>query len=86
MKTIADTGFSNRTDAGSQLGERVAARLGTQDCVVLGLPRGGVPVAAGVARALGRPFDVLIVRKLGLPGHEEVAMGAIASGGPSAGV
>jgi erythromycin esterase-like protein/predicted phosphoribosyltransferase len=81
MKTTADTGFSNRTDAGSQLGERVAARLGEQDCVVLGLPRGGVPVAAGVARALGRPFDVLIVRKLGLPGHEEVAMGAIASGG-----
>ncbi len=51
------------------------------DVVVLALPRGGVPVAREVARALGVPFDVFVVRKLGVPGHEELAMGAIASGG-----
>ncbi len=53
------------------------------DAVVLGLPRGGVPVAYEVARALGLPLDVFVVRKLGVPGHEELAMGAIASGGVS---
>lgn len=54
---------------------------GRDDVVVLGLPRGGVPVGAEVARALGAPLDVFIVRKLGVPGHEELAMGAIAAGG-----
>jgi putative phosphoribosyl transferase len=56
---------------------------GRSDAVVLGLPRGGVPVAYEVARALGLPLDVFVVRKLGVPGHEELAMGAIASGGVS---
>ena len=74
--------FRNRTLAGEQLGELVAQRLDRDpDTIVLGLPRGGVPVADGVARALGVPLDVFVVRKLGLPGHEEFAMGAIASGG-----
>ena len=74
--------FRNRLEAGRLLGEELAARFGrAQDLTVLGLPRGGVPIAAEVARALGAPLDVFIVRKLGLPGHEELAMGAIASGG-----
>ena len=74
--------FRNRTLAGEQLGELVAQRLDRDpDVIVLGLPRGGVPVAVGVARALDAPLDVFVVRKLGLPGHEEFAMGAIASGG-----
>jgi len=69
-----------------QEGGRALAALLTQyarqpDVLVLGLPRGGVPVAFEVARALGAPLDVLLVRKLGVPGHEELAMGAIASGG-----
>jgi putative phosphoribosyl transferase len=77
-----ETTFRNRDDAGRQLGAALAEMLGTRDdVVVLGLPRGGVPVAAHVARALGAPLDVFIVRKLGVPGHEELAMGAIASGG-----
>ena len=74
--------FHDRDDAGRQLGEAVAKKLGRRDdLLILGLPRGGVPVAAHVARALGAPLDVFIVRKLGVPGHEELAMGAIASGG-----
>jgi putative phosphoribosyl transferase len=72
--------FRDRVDAGRQLGARVAAR-GFTESVVLGLPRGGVPVAAEVARALGAPLDVLIVRKLGYPPQPEVAMGAIGEGG-----
>ena len=64
------------------LGAEVVKRIGiAKDVVVLGLPRGGVPVAHEVAKALGAPLDVFIVRKLGVPGHEELAMGAIASGG-----
>ena len=64
------------------LGGEVAKRLGRRDdAIVLGLPRGGVPVAREVANAIGAPLDVFIVRKLGLPGQEELAMGAIASGG-----
>src|SRR5207248_7127968 len=71
-----------RLEAGRLLGEDLTRRLGrAQDVIVLGLPRGGVPVAAEVAKALGAPLDVFIVRKLGVPGHEELAMGAIASGG-----
>lgn len=63
------------------LGERLRMLAGSRDVVVLGLPRGGIPVAAAVAEALHAPLDVLPVRKLGLPGHEEFAMGAIAPGG-----
>jgi len=76
--------FADRADAGRRLAtavaHRVAARpdLAERSPVVLGLPRGGVPVAAGVARELGAPLDVLVVRKLGLPGQPELAMGAIA--------
>jgi len=73
--------FANRLGAGRRLAEALAAYAGRPDVVVLGLPRGGVPVAAEVARALGAPLDVFLVRKLGVPGHEELAMGAIASGG-----
>lgn len=73
--------FRDRVDAGRQLADRLAAFAGRQDVVVLALPRGGVPVAAEVAHALQAPLDVLVVRKLGLPGHEEFAMGAIAGGG-----
>jgi putative phosphoribosyl transferase len=73
--------FRDRADAGRVLAERLAHYAGRDDVLVLGLPRGGVPVAAEVARALGAPLDVFLVRKLGLPGQEELAMGAIASGG-----
>lgn len=73
--------FANRAQAGSELGERLVAYAGREDVIVLALPRGGVPVGREVARALGAPLDVLIVRKLGLPGQEELAMGALASGG-----
>ena len=72
--------FRNRVDAGRRLAAALS-RLRGQDVVVLGLPRGGVPVAAGVARELGAPLDVLLVRKLGAPGHPEYAIGAIGEGG-----
>jgi predicted phosphoribosyltransferase len=73
--------FWDRTEAGRLLAEQLTAYTGRTDVVVLALPRGGVPVAYQVARALGAPLDVLVVRRLGVPGHEELAMGAIASGG-----
>lgn len=73
--------FVDRRAAGRELAAHLAAYAGRDDVVVLGLPRGGVPVAYEVARALGAPLDALVVRKLGVPGHEELAMGAIASGG-----
>ncbi len=73
--------YRDRSDAGRRLGEALAAYAGAPDLLVLGLPRGGVAVAAEVARRLHAPMDVLLVRKLGVPGHEELAMGAIASGG-----
>lgn len=73
--------FTTRVDAGRQLATRLTHLAGRDKLVVLGLPRGGVPVAAEVARALGAPLDVLVVRKLGVPGREELAMGAVASGG-----
>src|SRR5256885_911389 len=74
--------FRDRDEAGDLLGRELARLLTRRDdVVVLALPRGGVPVAYGVARALDVPLDVFIVRKLGVPGHEELAMGAIASGG-----
>ena len=77
------TFFRDRTDAGRQLGARLTAYAGRPNVVVLGLPRGGVPVAAAAGKVLGVPYDVLMVRKLGVPGHEELAMGAIAEGGIS---
>jgi putative phosphoribosyl transferase len=73
--------FHDRSDAGQQLGAALDAYAHRSDVLVLGLPRGGVPVALEVARRLGAPLDVFMVRKLGVPGHEELAMGAIASGG-----
>src|SRR5919197_813544 len=73
--------FRNRADAGRALGERLQEYRGRDDVIVLALPRGGVPVAAEVARAIEAPLDVLLVRKLGVPGHEELAFGALASGG-----
>jgi predicted phosphoribosyltransferase len=73
--------FRDRVDAGRQLGEALAHHAGTRGLVVLGLPRGGVPVAHEVALRLDAPLEAFLVRKLGVPGHEELAMGAIASGG-----
>ena len=73
--------YRDRAEAGRDLAELLRDYAGREDVVVLGLPRGGVPVAAEVARALAAPLDVFMVRKLGVPGHEELAMGAIASGG-----
>ena len=73
--------FRDRADAGRALAADLARYDGAPGLLVLGLPRGGVPVAAEVARALRAPLDVFVVRKLGVPGREELAMGAIASGG-----
>jgi predicted phosphoribosyltransferase len=73
--------FPNRAEAGRLLGEKLQRYAGRNDVIVLGLPRGGVPVAYEVAQRLGIPLDVFIVRKLGVPGFEELAAGAIASGG-----
>ncbi|HEX9149520.1 MAG TPA: phosphoribosyltransferase family protein, partial [Thermoanaerobaculia bacterium] len=73
--------FRDRAEAGRRLAERLRHYAGRPDVVVLALPRGGVPVASEVARELGAPLDVFLVRKLGFPGQEELAMGAIASGG-----
>jgi putative phosphoribosyl transferase len=73
--------FRNRQHAGRALAGKLAPYAGRPDLTVLALPRGGTPVAYEVARALHAPLDVLVVRKLGVPGHEEYAMGAIAGGG-----
>ena len=73
--------FRDRTDAGRKLAARLKKYAGRTDVLVLALPRGGVPVAYEVAKELGAPLDVFLVRKLGVPGQEELAMGAIASGG-----
>jgi predicted phosphoribosyltransferase len=73
--------FRDRREAGRFLASRLAHYAGRPDVVVLALPRGGVPVAYEVARALNAPLDVFLVRKLGVPGHEELAMGAVATGG-----
>ena len=73
--------FASRQEAGVELALRLEQYKGRDDVIVLALPRGGVPVASEVARALNAPLDVFVVRKLGLPGHPELAMGAIASGG-----
>lgn len=73
--------FQNRTEAGRELAERLTAYANRGDVIVLGIPRGGVVVAYEVAKELNAPLDVFILRKLGVPGHEESAFGAIASGG-----
>src|SRR5205085_4053249 len=76
-----DGSFPNRAEAGRLLGLNLSKYAGRDDVILLGLPRGGVPVAYEVAQALRVPLDVFIVRKLGVPGFEELAVGAIASGG-----
>jgi putative phosphoribosyl transferase len=76
-----ETRFRNRTEAGRQLAEALKIYRNRADVLVLGLPRGGVPVASEVAKALNAPLEICIVHKLGVPGHKELAMGAIASGG-----
>ena len=73
--------FRNRTDAGGRLAEKLAAYANRPGVLVLALPRGGAPVGFEVARELGAPLDVFLVRKLGVPGYEELAMGAVATGG-----
>jgi predicted phosphoribosyltransferase len=72
--------FRNRIEAGRKLSESLLAYKGRKDTLILALPRGGVPIAFEIAKALSLPLDVLLVRKLGVPGHEELAMGAIAWG------
>jgi predicted phosphoribosyltransferase len=78
---MPDRLFRDRRDAGRVLASLLERYRGRNDVLVLALPRGGVPVAYEVATALGAPLDVFLVRKLGVPGHEELALGAIASGG-----
>ena len=73
--------YRDRRDAGRKLAVALGVLAQRSDLLVLGLPRGGVPVGYEVARALGAPLDVFVVRKLGVPGQRELAMGAIASGG-----
>src|SRR5438552_14625405 len=79
--TITPSRFRDRHEAGQRLADKLVAYGKRPDVLVLALPRGGVPVAYEVARALDAPLDVFLVRKLGFPGQEELAMGAIASGG-----
>lgn len=78
---VGEPCLRDRREGGCYLASKLAKFKGLDDVLVLALPRGGVPVRYEVATALGAPFDVFIVRKLGVPGHEELAMGAIASGG-----
>src|SRR4051794_7119606 len=73
--------YRDRTEAGNYLAAQLAQYANRDDVLVLALPRGGVPVAFEVAKALRAPLDIFLVRKLGIPGHEELAMGAIATGG-----
>lgn len=73
--------FLNRREAGELLALELAHLAGKPDCLILALPRGGVPVGYELSCILHAPLDILIVRKLGVPGHEELAMGAIATGG-----
>src|SRR5258708_32660277 len=79
--TITPSRFRARHEAGRRLADKLAAVAERPDVVVLALPRGGVPVAYEVGRALEAPLDVCLVRKLGVPGYEELAMGAVATGG-----
>jgi predicted phosphoribosyltransferase len=78
---VSSQPFRDRAEAGNLLAVRLSALGDRDDVIVLALPRGGVPVGYEVANSLGVAFDVFVVRKLGVPGHEELAMGAIASGG-----
>ena len=73
--------YHDRHDAGRALARHLTTYANRHDVIVLGLPRGGVPVAAKIARALAAPLDVFLVRKLGVPGQPESAMGAVAEGG-----
>src|ERR1700732_3531881 len=73
--------YRDRSEAGRELATKLTAYAHRQDVLVLALPRGGVPVGYEVAKALQAPLDVFVVRKLGVPGHEELAMGAVATGG-----
>ena len=81
MRRVSERAFQDRRDAGRVLAKAVLELPGLEDGVVLGLVRGGMPVAFEVAQACSLPLDILVVRKLGAPGQEELAMGAIASGG-----
>ncbi|HTJ74988.1 MAG TPA: phosphoribosyltransferase [Acidimicrobiales bacterium] len=81
VQNVPDMAFRDRADAGRRLATSLSHLAGAADVVVLGLARGGVPVAYEVATALGAPLDVLLARKLGVPGQPELAMGALASGG-----
>ena len=81
LKSIGSQPFSDRRDAGRELAKHLRTYENRDDVVVLALPRGGVPVAFEVARALHAPLDVFVVRKIGMPGHREFGVGAIASGG-----
>jgi putative phosphoribosyl transferase len=80
-KTILKLPFENRIQAGRLLGQALAGYAKRQDVIILALPRGGVPVGFEVAQIINAPLDIMLVRKLGTPGQEELAMGAIASGG-----
>jgi len=80
-KIILKLPFENRVQAGRLLGQALAGYAKRPDVIILALPRGGVPVGFEVARMIGAPLDIMLVRKLGTPGQEELAMGAIASGG-----
>ena len=73
--------FRDRSEAGQLLAKKLEAYANRKDVIVLALPRGGVPIAYEVAHSLNAPLDIFLVRKLGVPGYEELAMGAIASGG-----
>src|SRR5437868_10910747 len=73
--------YRDRSEAGRELATKLTAYAHRRDVLVLALPRGGLPVGYEVAKALQAPLDVFVVRKLGVPGHEELAMGAIATGG-----
>ncbi len=81
MRKESEGQFTDRVAAGAELAERLRHYASRDDVIVLGLPRGGVPVAAVVADTLGAPLDVFVVRKIGAPRHRELAVGAIASGG-----
>ena len=81
MESYTVARFRNRREAGERLAAALGEYANRRDVIVFALPRGGVPVGFEVARALRAPLDIFVVRKLGLPGHEELAMGALASGG-----
>src|SRR2546425_9923621 len=81
VSSTSDRPFADRYQAGRELASKLRKYRGRHDVVVLALPRGGVPVAFEIAEALDAPLDIFVVRKLGMPGHPEFAIGAIASGG-----